>query len=296
MSMISDTQANGPVTKAKSKDSDNLHPNISLDDDSMDSLDDLLPPSKIHADKNRGESNIDADLDAMLEIDMDDIAKYNLKQRERAKQKRKKRGICCECVKIGNTMVWNQALYKRWKIGIIGPHWLGVMSTVALLYSASYYFTLKAYHDLGIISAGICIWFMVQTTVSLFMVACRDPGIVLDTSKSDELFGEGGLNGPGRGEYSVLDNHMQGEEEGWRYCGVCEVYQPPDAAHCADCNVCVDGYDHHCPWMGICIGKGNYNSFLMFNITWLIYLIYASAWVTIMGPQVMKNDNMSGVP
>ena len=291
MAAIDDKLPIDPVTKTKSKDSEALDPNVSFD--SMDSLDDLLPPSKLYAEKNGEKSYIDADLDAMLEIDMDDVAKYNLKRKERAKQKRKKSGSCCECVKIGNTIVWNQALYKRWRTGIIGPHWLGVLFTLTLLYLASYYFTLKAYQELGIISTGICIWLTVQATVSLFLVSCRDPGIVLDASKSDELFGEGELNPSGKGEYSVLDHHMQGEEEGWRYCGVCEVYQPPDAAHCPDCNVCVDGYDHHCPWMGICIGKDNFKSFMAFNITWLIYLIYACAWVTVLGPQVMQDDTMS---
>ena len=66
-------------------------------------------------------------------------------------------------------------------------------------------------------------WLTVQATVSLFLDACRDPGIVLDADICANLFGEDALNGPGtshRGGYSGLDNHAQGEEEGWRYCGV----------------------------------------------------------------------------
>lgn len=27
--------------------------------------------------------------------------------------------------------------------------------------------------------------------------------------------------------------------------------------HCADCGYCVEGMDHHCPWMGQCIGRKN---------------------------------------
>mmetsp|Transcript_21739 Transcript_21739/g.32206 ORF Transcript_21739/g.32206 Transcript_21739/m.32206 type:complete len:304 (+) Transcript_21739:162-1073(+) len=284
----------------KSKDSDVHQPNT-IDDmnesiDSTDSLDDLLPPSKLYAGKNGDKSNIDADLDAMLEIDMDDVAKQKLKRRAEFSERKKKSG-CCKCVKIGNTIVWNQALYKRWRIGMIGPHWCGVLFTLGLLLFASYYFTMKAYHDVGIISAGICIWLTVQATVSLFLVSCRDPGIVLDADICAKLFGEDALNGPGtshRGGYSGLDNHAQGEEEGWRYCGVCEVYQPPDAAHCPDCNVCVDEYDHHCPWMGCCVGKDNYRDFMVFNMTWLVYLIYACAWVTALGPQMMGKEADSG--
>jgi len=61
------------------------------------------------------------------------------------------------------------------------------------------------------------------------------------------------------------------------------VYQPPDAVHCPECNVCVEGYDHHCPWMGTCIGKKNFTSFMVFNLTWLFYLLYAIIWVTLFG-------------
>ena len=39
-----------------------------------------------------------------------------------------------------------------------------------------------------------------------------------------------------------------------------------DSYHCSDCDVCIDGYDHHCPWTGKCIGKGNKLPFMAFII------------------------------
>lgn len=277
--------------------------------DSIDSIDDLLPPSKLYIKKGGpdGHCNIDADLDAMLEIDMEDVA--ILKRKELAKSKRRVKNrknpascccikSCCQCVKIGNTTIWNRTLYQKWKWGIIGPHGMGVCFTMGLLYFASYYFIQKAYRDIGIVSSGICVWFTVQATVFLFLVSFRDPGIVLDASKYEEIVATEPKTSrkdvEGQDEFVGLiqsRSSSQGEEEGWRYCGVCEVYQPPKAMHCPDCNVCVDGYDHHCPWMGICIGKNNFKSFVAFNMTWLVYLVYASAWVAGIGPHYFSDKN-----
>jgi palmitoyltransferase ZDHHC9/14/18 len=43
-----------------------------------------------------------------------------------------------------------------------------------------------------------------------------------------------------------------------KYCVECYIYRPLRAIHCQACNHCVERYDHHCPWLGVCIGKYNY--------------------------------------
>lgn len=52
-----------------------------------------------------------------------------------------------------------------------------------------------------------------------------------------------------------------------RFCNECFIYRPPRAAHCYICNVCVEKLDHHCPWLGTCIGKRNYRLFLLYIIS-----------------------------
>ena len=43
--------------------------------------------------------------------------------------------------------------------------------------------------------------------------------------------------------------------------------------HCDICNVCCEFYDHHCPWIGKCIGKNNYLSFKIFVYSNILYIL-----------------------
>ena len=47
-----------------------------------------------------------------------------------------------------------------------------------------------------------------------------------------------------------------------------------NTGHCFDCNVCVEGYDHHCPWTGKCIGKKNLPFFYIFLMSILFVFGY----------------------
>lgn len=62
-----------------------------------------------------------------------------------------------------------------------------------------------------------------------------------------------------------LNNTMFDALEYNSFCFRCNVVKPPRAHHCKTCKRCFLRMDHHCPWIGNCVGLGNHKYFIQFT-------------------------------
>ena len=102
---------------------------------------------------------------------------------------------------------------------------------------------------------------------------CTDPGI-LPRQGEDFYYN---TNRP------ILRQVINGHAVNLTFCYSCSLFRPPRTSHCSICDNCVERFDHHCIWLGTCIGKRNYKYFYLLvfslNISFTFQIIYSIYYI-----------------
>lgn len=80
-----------------------------------------------------------------------------------------------------------------------------------------------------------------------------------------------------------------------KLCPTCHFFRGIGVSHCKKCDNCIESFDHHCPWLGNCVGKNNYRYFLIFLVFCNIFVLsnlFTSIGVIIYRGRLSKQKNI----
>jgi len=153
-----------------------------------------------------------------------------------------------------------------------GPHWPCNLFAWLLILGISIVFMvicgIRLHWGVVVLDSLTCL----ACAVAFAVTTCKDPGY-LERSTPEEL------------ELRKLELERRTEVESgfsgqpadamlnFTPCNKCFVMRERGTQHCYDCGLCVVDLDHHCPWSGKCIGKGNMKPFQFFLGTLCTHLV-----------------------
>ena len=160
------------------------------------------------------------------------------------------------------------------------------------LYTIPYILSIIFFLKLGPLELYLNIIYIIISSIlyiihfyAMIKGGCTDPGI-LPRQNSDVYYTTNRAN-----MKKIINGHILRVN----YCYSCYLFRPPRTSHCAVCDNCVERFDHHCMWLGTCVGKKNYKYFYTLlgslNINAIFQIIFCLYVLTIEAKKIKNKEN-----
>ena len=114
--------------------------------------------------------------------------------------------------------------------------------------------------------AYVVLWYLqIMANYFLFRAASTDPGIIpgrdwsIKNGPLPEKYKRDPIYDIPKKVYYLQVNQVNSPFIAkFKFCDTCLIFRPIRCSHCNLCNSCIEKFDHHCAWLGTCVGKRNY--------------------------------------
>lgn len=171
-----------------------------------------------------------------------------------------------------------------------------IVVTCALFFVFDCQFLWYNTHPVVPVTSGVLFVFVLST---LLRTSFSDPGIIPRATPDEAADIEKQIEVPNGSSSPTLrppprtkEIVIRGQTVKLKYCFTCKIFRPPRASHCSLCDNCVERFDHHCPWVGNCVGKRNYRYFYMFIMSLAFLCVFI--FVCVITHLVMLSQKSQG--
>ena len=180
-------------------------------------------------------------------------------------------------IKMGNMFTF--LFYKEQPLISIGPQYIYGVGLFISMNIINILLVYLAYPYLSSIIKIVGIIIFIMQNVSFIYSFLVNPGLL----NRKYYISESVL----QSIYTYLEYTNSESFDKYKICKICNIYVPPEftVIHCEDCNICIKGnvyfiifiidMDHHCTFLGKCVGKKNIYAFNLFVLFTFCYLIFS---------------------